>query len=246
MTGYANCTTCGNDSILEATFRPSIKEGKGQARLFEGVEAGFTGHVEILKILFVVGSLRRESLNRQCAQALSKMMEEKGVECTFLEFEDVPDMNQDIEFPPPASVERVRAAVKEADGIWFVTPEYNGSYPGLLKNLIDWLSRPLEPGASRQTAVIFGKRCTVTSVAGGAKGKGVLSAMQPLLAMMGAKLMPDIELGIGYTREELTQSKLEMTPARIEALEKQMQTFQTFVQSEAVPPRTQEVQEVLL
>lgn len=199
-----------------------------------------------MKILFVVGSLRRESLNRQCAQTVHKMMEEKGAECTFLEFEDVPDMNQDIEFPPPASVERVREAVKETDGIWFVTPEYNGSYPGFLKNLIDWLSRPLAPNASRQTAVIFGKRCTVTSVAGGAKGRGVLTAMQPLLGMMGAKLMPDMELGIGYTREELTQSQLNMTPARIKALEEQGKAFLAFVQSETAPPRTQEVREVLL
>ena len=52
-------------------------------------------------------------------------------------------MNQDIEHPAPEAVMRVREAVREADGLWLFSPEYNHAIPGPLKNLIDWLSRPV-------------------------------------------------------------------------------------------------------
>jgi chromate reductase len=98
-----------------------------------------------LRVLAIVGSLRKDSFNRQLALAAGEALG-GDAELTLLEYADVPMMNEDIEFPAPEPVRRVREAVKAADGIWFFTPEYNHFFPGVLKNLIDWLSR--KPGES--------------------------------------------------------------------------------------------------
>lgn len=68
----------------------------------------------------------------------------KGIETSFLDYSKLPFMSQDIEFPAPIEVEKVRNDVKGADALWIVTPEYNGSVPGALKNFLDWISRPVE------------------------------------------------------------------------------------------------------
>ena len=88
------------------------------------------------KILFIIGSLRKESFNRQLALEAEKMIGSQA-DVTYLDYSDVPLINQDIEFPEPETVSRLRATVKEADGIWVFTPEYNFSYPGHVKNLFD-------------------------------------------------------------------------------------------------------------
>ena len=79
--------------------------------------------------------LRKNSFNRQLAQEIEKLINDRA-EVSYLSFSDLPYMNQDIEFPAPKEVERVRREVESADGVWFITPEYNSSYPGLLKNLL--------------------------------------------------------------------------------------------------------------
>ena len=95
-----------------------------------------------IKILAIVGSLREKSFNRQLAYAAKELIGERA-DFKLLEYQDVPLMNQDIEYPAPEAVKRVRDEVRSADGIWFFTPEYNHFFPGVLKNLIDWLSRPI-------------------------------------------------------------------------------------------------------
>ncbi|MFR7737531.1 MAG: NADPH-dependent FMN reductase, partial [Eggerthella lenta] len=98
-----------------------------------------------MKLLAIAGSLRENSYNRQLAEAAGALMREKHPEVGYgiLRWEDVPFMNQDIEHPAPEAVMRVREAVREADGLWLFSPEYNHAIPGPLKNLLDWLSRPV-------------------------------------------------------------------------------------------------------
>ena len=92
------------------------------------------------KLVFVVGSLRKGSFNRQLADyAAGAVADAADVE--VLDYSDVPLLNQDIEFPAPEAVTRVRKAVSAADGVWVFTPEYNFSFPAPVKNLFDWLSR---------------------------------------------------------------------------------------------------------
>jgi chromate reductase len=93
------------------------------------------------KIAVIVGSLRRESINRKLAEALAKLAMPRA-EYTLLKIDDLPLFNQDLEPSPPASVTRFKAEIEAADGVLIVTPEYNRSIPGVLKNAIDWASRP--------------------------------------------------------------------------------------------------------
>ena len=123
------------------------------------------------KILMIVGSMREQSFNRQLAQKAGELLGRRA-EVTYLEYSDLPYMNQDIEFPTPEAVLRVREAVDKADGIWFVTPEYNFSYPGVLKNLLDWLSRPLKPRDFQSRTSMSGKKATISGVGGKSAASG--------------------------------------------------------------------------
>lgn len=95
----------------------------------------------MLKIAVVVGSLRKDSINKKFAQALGKLAAGK-LEFHFAEIGDLPLFNQDLEANVPASVTKFKTEIESADGVLFVTPEYNRSIPGGLKNAIDWASRP--------------------------------------------------------------------------------------------------------
>src|SRR5688572_8251471 len=94
-----------------------------------------------VRILGVAGSLRRESYNRAALRAAIELVPEGATIETF-ELDGIPGFNQDEEQNPPAKVVELKRRIREADGILFVTPEYNYSVPGVLKNAIDWASRP--------------------------------------------------------------------------------------------------------
>jgi chromate reductase len=93
------------------------------------------------RIAVIVGSTRRESINRQLAKALAKLGEDK-LDVTFVEIGDLPLYNQDLEADLPPSVSRMKAQLEAADGILIVTPEHSRSIPAALKNAIDWAARP--------------------------------------------------------------------------------------------------------
>ncbi|MET9531231.1 NAD(P)H-dependent oxidoreductase [Streptomyces sp. NPDC006649] len=109
-------------------------------------------------ILALVGSLRSGSYNRQLAEAAVKRAPE-GVEVTVYEgLAEIPFYNEDIDTDEqrPAAVARLRESATRADALLLVTPEYNGTMPAVLKNAIDWLSRPYGSSilAGSPTAVI--------------------------------------------------------------------------------------------
>ena len=94
-----------------------------------------------LRVNVVVGSLRSGSVNRRLALALARMLEGK-VECKFIDIGVLPHYNEDAESKPATAVSDFRSACLSADAFLFVTPEYNRSVPGVLKNAIDQGSRP--------------------------------------------------------------------------------------------------------
>jgi chromate reductase, NAD(P)H dehydrogenase (quinone) len=94
-----------------------------------------------IRILGIAGSLRRESYNRGALRAATQLVPEGATIETF-ELDGIPGFNQDDEQNPPAKVTELKRKIREADAILFVTPEYNYSVPGVLKNAIDWASRP--------------------------------------------------------------------------------------------------------
>jgi len=93
------------------------------------------------KIAVLVGSLRADSMNKKLADELEKFAPE-GTEFVRLNISEVPVFNQDHENDAPASVKKLKEEIEAADGILLVTPEYNRGMTGVIKNAIDWASRP--------------------------------------------------------------------------------------------------------
>jgi chromate reductase len=93
-----------------------------------------------LRILGIAGSLRKQSYNRAALRAAQQIVPE-GATLEIFELEGIPLYNQDLNDTPPEPVRDLKAKVRAADAILFVTPEYNFSIPGVLKNAIDWASR---------------------------------------------------------------------------------------------------------
>jgi chromate reductase len=105
-----------------------------------------------IRILGIAGSLRRESYNRAALRAATELVPE-GATLDVFELDGIPAFNQDEEQNPPEKVVELKRRIREADAILFVTPEYNYSVPGVLKNAIDWASRPYGDSAWNGTPV---------------------------------------------------------------------------------------------
>ena len=147
-----------------------------------------------MKVLGISGSLRRDSHNKKLLGVAGEMFEGEGVE-----FEIYPDLKlvspydeDDDRDPAPAAAAHLRAAVAEADAVFFSTPEYNSSVPGQLKNALDWLSRPFATNPLRYKPV---------AVIGASTGMfGAVWAQAELrktLAASGARVV-DGEVAVGH------------------------------------------------
>src|SRR5690606_30981784 len=88
------------------------------------------------KVAVFVGSLRDESINRKLAEAFIRLAPDT-LEFEYVPIDEVPHYDQDLETDPPESVVRLKERIEAADALLFVTPEYNRSVPGVLKNAID-------------------------------------------------------------------------------------------------------------
>ncbi len=117
-----------------------------------------------MKILAIVGSLRKASYNRMALNTAMEVAPE-GLEISVAEIGDLPPYNQDVQDAgDPPSVVRLKEEIRSADGILFLTPEYNYSMPGVLKNAIDWASRPPKENAFND------KPCGIISASTGLLG----------------------------------------------------------------------------
>ena len=109
-----------------------------------------------VRLLGLAGSLRTRSFNRYLLEA-GRELTPAGTTITVYEhLADIPPFNEDLEANPPLGVTRLRQAMQAADGLLIATPEYNQSVPGVLKNVIDWLSRsdPAQGLTGKPVAVI--------------------------------------------------------------------------------------------
>lgn len=179
-----------------------------------------------LKILAIVGSLRKDSYNRQLALAAKKMIGDRA-EFELLDYADIPFMNQDIEYPAPESIRRVREAVKAADGIWFFTPEYNHFFSGVLKNLIDWLSRPV---SKSEHQVLFEKPAAISGISPSMSGTAnAQDRLVTLISLLNMTVMNVPRLTIAHAEQQLDEegklALLESAPY----LEKQADAFISFL-----------------
>jgi chromate reductase len=138
-----------------------------------------------MHVLGICGSLRRNSYNRRLLDAAAKELPDAYGFRVFDEMADIPPYNEDIEaHQTPAPVQAFRRAISDASGILIATPEYNASVPGLLKNAIDWASRPYPDHALR------GKPVVVVGASPSAFGATLAQAeLRRVLKAMGAQVV---------------------------------------------------------
>ncbi|HZW10770.1 MAG TPA: NAD(P)H-dependent oxidoreductase [Phycisphaerales bacterium] len=107
-------------------------------------------------ILGIAGSLRKQSYNRSALRAAAGLLPE-GATMEIFEIDGLPGFSEDLEQRPPEKVVDLKRRIRAADAVLFVTPEYNYSVPGVLKNAIDWASRPHGDSAwSGKPAAVMG------------------------------------------------------------------------------------------
>jgi NAD(P)H-dependent FMN reductase len=145
-------------------------------------------------ILTLVGSLREGSINRQLAEAAAEHAPDAVDVVTFDALSEVPFYNEDIDNDAdrPKAADDLRAAAAGADALLLVSPEYNGSMPAVLKNAIDWLSRPYGAGAiASKPAAVIG------SAFGQYGGVWAHDEARRALGVAGASVVEDAKLSIG-------------------------------------------------
>lgn len=147
---------------------------------------------DVLRVVGLAGSLRRASYNRALLCAAQQLTPPSLViEIELLD--DLPMFNADLDgTDTPEAVVRLRRAVREADGLLLVTPEYNHGVPGVMKNAIDWLSQPLAQSAldGKPTAIMGAS----TGMAGTARGQSQLR-QSFVLTNTPAMLRPEVLVG---------------------------------------------------
>jgi chromate reductase len=145
-----------------------------------------------IKIAVVVGSLRRQSINKKLAQAVSGMFSDR-FELHRVEIAELPLYNQDFDQDYPAAGLRFKQQIEAADALLFVTPEYNRSMPGVLKNAIDVGSRP---SGSNSFA---GKPAAVIGTSPGARGTALAQQhLRNVLTGLDVLAMPQPEVTVQF------------------------------------------------
>ncbi len=147
------------------------------------------------KIAIIVGSLRKDSINRKVARSLCAFSKE--LDCTIVEIGDLALFNQDLEATPPEPWLRFRQQIAAADGVLFVTPEYNRGVPGVMKNAIDVGSRPY--GKS----VFTKKPAAIVSASPGAIGGfGANHQLRQACVFLDMPVMQQPEAYLGHVKDD--------------------------------------------
>ncbi|MGD0774995.1 MAG: NAD(P)H-dependent oxidoreductase [Candidatus Solibacter sp.] len=145
------------------------------------------------KILVLAGSARLDSMHRKLARQAVEALRVAGVEATLADLRDfpMPIYDGDLEAGEgmPAAAKALKELARRHDGFAIASPEYNGSFPALLKNALDWISRP-EPG-ERHLEVFRGKVAAILSASPGpGGGRRGLRQLRELLEMMSVRVIP--------------------------------------------------------
>jgi chromate reductase, NAD(P)H dehydrogenase (quinone) len=146
-----------------------------------------------MKVLAISGSLRSGSHNTQLLRAAEELLP-AGVDFVLYDgLKDVPPFDEDDDVDPmPAAVTALRLAIGEADAVLIATPEYNSSVPGVLKNALDWVSRPITTNTLRNKPVAVIGASTGAFGAVWAQGE-----LRKVLAAIGARVV-EAEVAVGH------------------------------------------------
>ena len=227
-------------------------------------------------IVFIIGSLRKDSFNRQLAMVAESLLKDRFV-ISYLDFENIPYFNQDLESsivnsqqstdnsqcsksapeskssfhrsedgeleagcrcfadsPVEAygrmSLSIIRQQILDCDGIWVFTPEYNRSYPGLLKNLFDWLSRPMDISNPTNVTAVQGKKITVSGAGGNNKTASCREKLNELLRFIKMDVMTEPQTGIALGKEAWTNGEFKLTDEQLSELKMQAEKFAEFLE----------------
>ncbi|MCB9683376.1 MAG: NAD(P)H-dependent oxidoreductase [Alphaproteobacteria bacterium] len=157
-------------------------------------------------ILALSGSLRAASYNTALLRTAAELVPD-GATVTLYDYRDVPLYDADLD--KPGSVEAFEAALRGADGLLIATPEYNYSVPGVLKNALDWASRPAYKGA------IFGLPTGIVSASGSfVGGARAQQHLKPILLAMGVPVFPWPELLVGGAGGKIADGHVTDEPTR--------------------------------
>ena len=225
-------------------------------------------------IVFIIGSLRKDSFNRQLAMVAESLLKDRFV-ISYLDFENIPYFNQDLESSivnsqqstdnsqcsksapeskssfhrsedgeleagsmafrqqPTANgfcLKEIRQQILDCDGIWVFTPEYNRSYPGLLKNLFDWLSRPMDISNPTNATAVQGKKITVSGAGGNNKTASCREKLNELLRFIKMDVMTEPQTGIALGKEAWTNGEFKLTDEQLSELKTQAEKFAEFLE----------------
>ena len=222
-------------------------------------------------IVFIIGSLRKDSFNRQLAMVAESLLKDRFV-ISYLDFENIPYFNQDKESQkveglcssskslsvskssssshrsedgeleagsmafrqqPTANgfcLKEIRQQILDCDGIWVFTPEYNRSYPGLLKNLFDWLSRPMDISNPTNATAVQGKKITVSGAGGNNKTASCREKLNELLRFIKMDVMTEPQTGIALGKEAWTNGEFKLTDEQLSELKMQAEKFAEFLE----------------
>ena len=148
------------------------------------------------RIAILVGSLRKDSINRKVARSLCAIRDD-NLDCSMVEIGDLPLYNQDYDSAPPEQYARFRQEIAAADGVLFVSPEYNRGIPGVLKNAIDIGSRPYGQSVfDRKPAAI------VTASPGSIGGFGANHQIRQACVFLNMPVMQQPEAYLGRVSED--------------------------------------------
>lgn len=175
------------------------------------------------KVGYLIGSLSSKSINRKLARALTKLAPPQ-LEMFEIPFRDLPGYSADFDPDYPPVARAFKDAIKSADAILFVSPEYNRSIPGALKNAIDWASRPYGQNAfTRKPAAVIGAS---TGSVGTAVGQ---QALRAVLGFCNAPQMSSPEAYIQFTPGLVTDDGEVTVASTQEFLRNYMHEFAQFI-----------------
>jgi len=175
-------------------------------------------------VAVIVGSLRKDSINRKLAQALQKMAP-ASLALDIVEIGNLPLYNQDDDASPPQAARDFKTRIQNADAVLFVTPEYNRSVPGALKNAIDTASRPYGQSAWD------GKPGAVISVSPGAIGGfGANHHLRQSLVFLNVPVMQQPEAYIGNAGNLIDDSGNIASDSTRDFMQKFLQSFERWVE----------------
>ena len=175
------------------------------------------------KVGYFVGSLSSTSINRLLAKALVKLAPPELV-LTEIVIKDLPLYSQDYDADFPAAARAFKAAIADVDAVLFVTPEYNRSIPGGLKNAIDWASRPSGTNSfNRKPSAIIGASPGKLGTAVGQQ------SLRAVLSFCNSPQMNSMEAYVQFTPGLITEDGTVTEPSTEAFLRKYLETYEDFV-----------------